>query len=143
MIRRAQKEDIRFIYEMGALLHKDYQKLNDLECMMNEDYFKIFVALDHDKIVGFLSITELYETVDILDLFVHEEYRRKHFASQLINYMISDVSDGVELFTLEVACHNKEAIQLYENFGFEIICKRLFYYDSDDAYLMGLRCNRE
>lgn len=143
MIRRAQKEDIEFIYDMGSILHKDYRKLNRLEHMLEEDYFKIFVAEENHQIVGFLSITELYETIDILDLFVLEDFRRKHYASQLLNYMISDASDTVELFTLEVSCENKAAIALYENFGFEVICNRMFYYDNGDAYLMGLRCNRK
>lgn len=143
MIRRALKKDVEYIYEMGSLLHKDYRKLNDLNALMNEKYFKVFVAVDNDKIIGFLSITELYETVDILDIFVMEDYRRRHYASQLLNYMISDVSDTVELFTLEVSSQNKAAVQMYENFGFEVICKRLFYYENSDAYLMGLRCKRE
>lgn len=143
MIRRALKEDVEYIYELGNFLHKDYRKLNDLNKMLNENYFKIFVALEDNKIVGFLSITELYETVDINDLYVCEEYRRHHLASQLINYMISDISDSVLLITLEVSCENSAAIELYKKFGFEVYCKRLFYYDSGDAYLMGMRCKRE
>ncbi len=143
MIRRATKKDIEFIYILGSMLHENYRKVNDLEVLMNEKYFKFFVAEEEKKIVGFLNVTELYETVDIIDLFVLPEYRRKHFASRLINYMISDVSDSVSLFTLEVGVYNKEAIALYRKFGFDIICKRLFYYGNQDAYLMGLRCKKE
>lgn len=143
MIRRSTKDDIDYIYEMGSKLHENYRKLNDVSKMLEESYFKIFVVEVDKKIVGFLSITELYETVDIIDLYVEEDYRGKHYASQLLNYMISDVSDEVSLFTLEVASNNNAAISLYKKFGFEIVCKRLFYYGDTDAYLMGLRCKKE
>lgn len=143
MIRRATKKDIDGIYELGALLHKNYRALNALDELMQKPFYRFFVAEKENKIVGFLSITELYDTVDILDLFVLPEYRRGHIGSQLINYMISDVGDQVKLFTLEVAVDNKAAIGLYQKFGFRIEKKRLFYYGDKDAYLMGLRCNKE
>ena len=143
MIRRATKNDIKSIYDLGELLHENYKTVNDLDTLMNEKYSKFFVAEIDQVIVGFLNVTELYETVDIIDLFVLPEYRRQHLASKLINYMISDVSDTVCLFTLEVGVKNKEAISLYRKFGFDIISKRLFYYGNQDAYLMGLRCNKE
>ena len=47
------------------------------------------------------------------------------------------------LITLEVNECNTPAIHLYEKFGFDIVCKRLFYYGSTDAYLMGRECNRK
>lgn len=140
MIRLATMKDIDVLYELGSLLHENYRTMNSLEKLLQEDYFKIFVAEIEKKVVGFLSITELYETVDILDLYVLEDFRRKHIGSQLINYMISDISDSVSLITLEVEVNNHAAISLYQKFGFEIIHKRLFYYGNNDAYLMGLRC---
>lgn len=143
MIRLANKQDIEVIYELGSILHENFRVVNNLEKMIDEVYFKIFVALEEEKIVGFLSITELYETVDIIDLFVLEKYRRNHIASGLINYMIGSIQNTVSLITLEVSIENHSAIALYEKFGFEIICKRLFYYNSTDAYLMGRKCVRE
>lgn len=143
MIRLANNQDISVIYELGTILHKNYRIVNDLEKMMSEPYFKIFVASYEKKIIGFLSITEFYETVDIIDLFVLKKYRRRHFGSLLINYMISNIGKDVSLITLEVNVNNKAAIALYEKFNFEVICKRIFYYGNEDAYLMGWRCIRE
>lgn len=143
MIRKAVKSDAESIYNLGSCLHENYRTANNLEQLMSESYFKAFVAEVDGKVVGFLSITELYETVDILDLFVLSDYRKKHIASQLINYMIGDVSEEIELFTLEVSKTNTAAISLYQKFGFEIVSERLFYYDNSDAYLMGLRCKKE
>jgi len=143
MIRHATKHDIEDIYNLGSLLHENFRKVNDLNKLFDESYFKVFVAIQENKVVGFLSITELYETVDIIDLFVLKDYRRLHIGSQLVNYMIGDVSNCVSLFTLEVSVDNVAAISLYEKFGFEIVGRRLFYYGDTDAYLMGRECKRE
>ena len=142
MIRFANKGDIEAVYELGSLLHENFRVVNHLEKLMEEEYFKLFVAEEEEKIVGFLSITELYETVDIIDLFVLESYRRQKIASHLINYMIGSIGPNVSLITLEVSVSNHSAIALYKKFGFDVICKRLFYYGSTDAYLMGRECKR-
>lgn len=142
MIRFANKSDIEAVYELGSLLHENFRVVNHLEKLMEEEYFKLFVAEEEEKIVGFLSITELYETVDIIDLFVLESYRRQKIASHLINYMIGSIGPNVSLITLEVSVSNHSAIALYKKFGFDVICKRLFYYGSTDAYLMGRECKR-
>lgn len=143
MIRPATSDDINVIYEMGSILHENYRRVNDLSQLIQLSYYHFYVVVEKNKVVGFLSVIELYDTVDIVDLFVFPLYRRKHYASQLINYMISDVNETVKLFTLEVSVDNLAAIALYERFGFQIERKRLFYYDDKDAYLMGLRCPRE
>ncbi len=143
MIRRATKQDFNSIYELGSYLHADYKKVNHLDFLINESVYKFFVADVDEKVVAFLSITEFYEVVDIVDLFVLPDYRGKHLASCLLNYMLGDISDQVEYLTLEVACNNAIAIQLYRNFGFEVVNKRIGYYSDQDAYLMGKRCIRE
>ena len=142
MIRYLNKGDIEAVDELGSLLHENILVVNHLEKLMEEEYFKLFVAEEEEKIVGFLSITELYETVDIIDLFVLESYRRQNIASRLINYMIGSIGPNVSLITLEVSVSNHSAIALYKKFGFDVICKRLFYYGSTDAYLMGRECKR-
>lgn len=141
MIRKASFEDIPTIYELGAMLHEDYKKLNNLEFLFHQDYFKAFVAEEDQRVVGFLTITEFYETVDIVDLYVIEAARGRKVASRLLNFMFGCISLNVELFTLEVAVDNVVALHLYQNFGFEIECIRKGYYGDRDAYLLGKRCS--
>ena len=43
----------------------------------------------------------------------------------------------LKLVTLEVATKNKEALALYDKFGFEVVHTREHYYNGDDAYLMA------
>ncbi len=86
--------------------------------------------------------TELEETIDINDIFVEEEYRRKNIASCLLDYMISELKSSIKLITLEVRKSNTKAIQLYEKFGFSIYHTRKDYYGTEDAYLMGRSIER-
>lgn len=143
MIRRAKLSDIEEIYKMGSVLHANYSVVNNLEQMLIDSFYKIFVAEIENKLVGFLSVLELQETVDIIDFFVLENYRKNHIGSQLLNYMIGDVSSTVKLFTLEVATDNQVAMKLYQRFGFEVVSTRENYYGDKDAYLMGLRCMKD
>lgn len=142
MIREANVYDILRINELGALLHPNFSRLFSINEMLEDGLSKVIVYLEDDKIVGFISATVLYETCDILSIVVDPAYRRKKIATNLIGYLIGDLGAHVALVTLEVATKNKEAISLYEKFGFEIVHKREHYYAGDDAYLMARKSEK-
>ena len=98
---------------------------------------KVIVYEKDDKVVGFIIATALYETCDILSIVVDPEYRRQGIGTNLIGYLISDLGEVLKLVTLEVATKNKEALALYDKFGFEVVHTREHYYNGDDAYLMA------
>lgn len=137
MIRPAEIGDIEEINNLGILVNSNFRKLFNIKDILNKKFSKIFVYIDNNQIVGFIHITELYEAADIINVVVKEEYRRNNIASNLIDYMLSDLSRGVKLLTLEVNVNNIAAIKLYKKFGFDIINTRKHYYNNDDAYLMG------
>ena len=142
MIRHATTEDIVEINKLGNELNKKFEKLFDLEEMFTKDYNKIYVAIEDEKIVGFLMAIMLYDTCEIINIIVDEEYRNKKIASSMIDYMITEFSDSINTLTLEVATDNTSAINLYKKFGLEIINTRKNYYDNKDAYLMGVKYER-
>ena len=88
-------------------------------------------------VVGFITATDLKETCDILSLVVDPKYRNKMVATNLLDYLISELDENLKLITLEVASKNIAAIKLYEKFGFEVVNVRKNYYKDDDAYLMA------
>lgn len=139
MIRYFKEEDIEKINELGNKITPNFSKTNDLEKLNEDKFTKILVYETDKKVVAFLMYTELEETLDINDIFVEEEYRRKNVASCLLDYMISELKSSIKLITLEVRKSNTKAIQLYEKFGFSIYHTRENYYDTEDAYLMGRR----
>jgi len=140
LVRRAVKKDIEAINKLGALLDNNFANLFNMKKVLKDKYAKVYVYEKDSQVIGFIHITALYETVDIINVVVDEKHRREGIASIMIDYMISGVSTKVEIITLEVAVDNKKAISLYEKFGFEIInTRKAYYYSNKDAYLMGKR----
>ena len=138
MIRKASVWDIPRINELGSLLNDNFSSVNHLNDMLEDGLSIILVYEKDDKIIGFISATDLGETCDILSLVVDPKYRNKMVASNLIDYLISELSEDLKLITLEVASKNIPAINYYEKFGFEVVnVRRNYYPDGDDAYLMA------
>lgn len=137
MIREANVYDVPRINELGSLLNNNFSKLFNINEMLEDKLSKVIVYENVDKIVGFITATALYETCDILSIVVDPKYRKQGIGTNLIGYLIGDLGEGLQLVTLEVATKNKEALALYDKFGFEVVHTREHYYDGDDAYLMA------
>ncbi len=136
MIRLAKLEDKKQINNLGLLLNPNYPKLFNLKDILKQSYAKIYVCEENNIIKGFLHVTILYEDVEIINIVVKEEERRKKIGSLLLDYFLSDLTNEVKSITLEVNEFNKAAINFYQKFGFEIISRRKNYYQNADAYLM-------
>lgn len=138
MVRYANIYDVPRINELGELLNDNFRVVNNISEMLDDNYTKVLVYETDDKVVGFITAVDLKETCDILSVVVDPDYRGQLVASNLIDYLISELDEDLRLITLEVASKNKAALNLYEKFGFEIVNVRKHYYpDGDDAYLMA------
>ena len=136
MIRYLKNEDFETIYKLGNEITPNFKKTMNLSEMMEDNYTKVFVYEEEKEVQGFLMYTELPDTIDIIDIIVAEDYRRKNIASCLLDYMFTEMPTSVQLITLEVRESNLPAIKLYEKFGFEIVNTRKKYYGEENAYLM-------
>ena len=142
MVRSMQLEDIEQVYRLGNLLNKNFSKTINLAQILEDSFTRVLVYEKNGKILGFIMYTELEESIDILNIYVKEEYRHQKIASNLLDMMFSTMKDTVKLMTLEVRKDNKSAISLYQKFGFEIVHVRRKYYGDMDAYLMGRRLEK-
>ncbi len=140
MIREANIYDIPRIYELGNLLQSNFSKVYNLNEMLEDKITKVIVYEEDNKVVGFLTATNLIETCDILSIMVDESYRRHGVASNLFSYLLGELSPNLKMITLEVASKNTPAFSLYKKLGFEIVNVRKNYYKDDDAYLMVRKC---
>ena len=135
MIRKVTEKDFSRIYELGKLLHENYENLYNLEELTKKEYFKTLVAEEQGNVVGFLMYTDLDGMIDIMDIVVDNSYRRQKIGSLLMDEMITN-SKKDSKFYLEVNVKNEPAIQMYEKFGFKKIHTRKKYYGEEDALIM-------
>lgn len=99
-------------------------------------------ALMSDKVLlGYLCFWTVQDEMQLLDLAVHPEYRRRGHGGFLLAKMIElALSKGIPRIWLEVRVSGSSARTLYEKFGFVESGRRRNYYTdpSEDAIVMSL-----
>jgi ribosomal-protein-alanine N-acetyltransferase len=89
------------------------------------------------RLAGYL-VCSRYETVwHLMNVAVDPDQRRRGIATTLINALFEQ-GGGINPYTLEVRVSNREAIAMYERFGFRSAGLRHGYYhdNGEDAVIM-------
>ena len=133
MVNNCTISDIDRIIELGKLINSNFDKLNNIEEIINKK--EIIGYYDNNKLVGFIIYEKLYEVIDLLYIVTDTLYRKHGIATTLMNELIKI---DFERIMLEVRCDISNAIKLYNKFNFKIINIREKYYDNIDAYVMEL-----
>ena len=134
MIREAIIADKQQINNLGLKLNSNYDKLFKLEDILKEDYAKILVYEKENKILGFIHVNILDDSMDIMNIIVDRKYQRQKIGTKLIEYLLT--SNDIKKMTLEVRASNNKAISFYKSLGFKIVHVREKYYGNEDGYLM-------
>ena len=135
MVNKIVIEELERFNELGLIVNKNFSNVYKLNDIIDSQYDDVYGYYINSKLVGFIHISKLYETMDIVNVVVDSEYRKQGIATKLIDYVINLYGD-VENIMLEVNDNNIGAISLYKKSGFEIINKRNNYYGSDAALIM-------
>src|SRR4051794_13900300 len=96
-------------------------------------------AVEGDRLAGYL-VCSRYDTVwHLMNVAVEPDRRRRGVASRLIGQLFENAGNTAP-FTLEVRMSNREAIAMYERFGFRSAgVRRRYYHDNgEDALIMWL-----
>jgi ribosomal-protein-alanine N-acetyltransferase len=113
--------------------------LNAFITQLAKDTSLCLVAEADGRIVGYTIATQYVEVWHLLDLAIHEDYRRQYLATELLEHLF-DISsrDKHRGYTLEVRKSNRGAIKMYESFGFICTGLRKSYYsdNGEDALIM-------
>ena len=97
------------------------------------------VALEDDRVVGYVGSQTVCGETDMMNIAVHPDYRRRGIAQSLIEVLIRELKNrGSICLTLEVRCSNDSAIGLYEKMGFRQVGLRKNYYRNprEDALIL-------
>jgi [ribosomal protein S18]-alanine N-acetyltransferase len=140
-IRQMCEKDIP---EIMAIEHSSFSTPWSEISFLNEVYkknafSKVIVWEAH--IIGYICVNYLLHESHILNLAVHQDYRRKGVATRLMNEILRELKKKECVFMyLEVRASNTGAQKFYEFFGFKVESIRKKYYtnpDEDALLMMG------
>ena len=108
-------------------------------CEKSSNPFVKYLGYIDGVIIGYIEYNDIYDTIDIVNVFVLKEYRNKGIGYALMSELISvSKTDLKKNITLEVNSLNFSAISLYQKCGFKKVGIRSGYYKGVDGYLMEL-----
>lgn len=129
-------EEVMILETSVFLSHPDPDGLKKA-CMRKENVY--MVAENEGEIIAYCTVVTSYETADLCNIAVRENYRKKHIAQMLLSECILQCkSINVERMLLEVRESNISAILFYKKMDFLQIGKRKGYYSqpAEDAIIM-------
>ncbi len=109
-----------------------------LDASVKGNGFVGYVAVENDKICGYIGADYCFEVADILLVAVDENFRRKGVATKLFEKVETELKENdVERIMLEVRKSNFAAQNCYAKLGFKVIAVREKYYQyTEDALIM-------
>ena len=126
-----------------AALEKDYfsdpWSENSVRYELNNPLSLWIVAVDGDRVVGYVGSQSVLGESDMMNLAVRKEYRRTGIGACLVLELVEKLrATGNYQLTLEVRASNTAAIHLYDKMGFLQVGKRPGYYHNpkEDALIL-------
>lgn len=98
----------------------------------NNPFEHFFGYFDNDILIGLISVSKIYERVEVNYIAVENKCRNKGIGKKLLDYG----TKGFKNISLEVSTENSGAIKFYLKNGFVKKAVRKKYYGNYDGYLM-------
>lgn len=139
IIRRMQLNDLKTVIEIESRSFPKPWSLNAFISQLARESSVCLVAEADERVIGYIVATKYVEVWHLLDIAVHEDFRRQYIATDLLEELFKRCGrERHRGYTLEVRKSNRGAIKMYESFGF--ICSGIrkgYYSDNrEDALIM-------
>ena len=138
-IRPMLLSDVEVIRSLERDIFSDAWSENNIKDSI-ESKFDYCVVIEEDyRVFAYIIFRVNMDEAELFRIATDKNSRNVGFAHELMNFMISYLRDmKVKKVFLEVRCQNKDAIRLYEDYGFKKLGIRKEYYNNptDDALLM-------
>lgn len=137
-VRKWVREDCFAVSEIEKLCFSDPWTEEMVIGSFSDDYFLGYVAETKGKIIGYIGLSVVFDTADVLLVAVIEKYRRRGVAKTLFARAFEEAREnGAERAMLEVDVKNAAAIGCYLCSGFKKVTERKNYYGAGkDAFIM-------
>ena len=110
----------------------DIKNIKDFDAFYKNSRYNIYEDYFENIFAGYLITYDNIDSLDIFEIAVDKNFRKKGIASKLLNR----INDERKIL-LEVSEKNEVAINLYKKNGFKMISRRKNYYlDGSDAIVM-------
>ena len=142
MITEMGERHVTQVAELEKLCFHDPWSEKSIAGELNNLLSLWVVAVDDDRVVGYVGSQTVCGESDMMNIAVHPDYRRRGIARSLVEYLIRELANrGSECLTLEVRSSNASAQALYEMLGFQQVGLRKNYYRNprEDALILRKR----
>lgn len=141
IIKEMTLSDLHEISKCLTTDFDDFWNVNILESELKNEFSKYIIAKLNDEIVGFAGVIDTVDQLEITNIVVKKNFRKKGIGSKLLENLIMLAKEaGKEKISLEVNSTNLPAIKLYEKNGFKNVGFRKKYYNNkDNAEIMTLK----
>jgi len=141
--RKMEPKDLEEILSMAASSPIPWSKNMFVEEMRNpfSHCFVIKVKeISKHQVVGFICFRNIGEESELLNIFVHPQYRQSGIGKKLMEFYIDFCHQiNIKTFHLEVNVSNHPAIHLYQLFSYQSVGVRRNFYE---GRFDGLRMTR-
>ena len=129
IISNMNENHVRQIAELERLCFHDPWSENSIASELGNRLSVWLVALDEDKVVGYVGSQTVIDETDMMNIAVHPDYRNRGVATALIVELTQQLKmRGSKGLMLEVRESNSAAISLYDKHGFlQVGCRRNYY----------------
>ena len=132
-------DHVQQIADLERICFNDPWSVNSIASELNNRLSCWLVALDNERVVGYVGSQTVLGETDMMNIAVHPDYRNQHTATKLIESLIAQLSgQGSHSLMLEVRSSNEPAKNLYAKLGFTVVGIRKNYYRNpkEDALIL-------
>ena len=129
IISNMNESHVQQIAELEKLCFHDPWSEKSIASELDNRLSVWLVALDEDKVVGYVGSQTVIDETDMMNIAVHPDYRNRGVATALIVELTQQLRmRGSKGLMLEVRESNSAAISLYDKHGFlQVGCRRNYY----------------
>lgn len=139
IITQMKENHVQQIAELERICFNDPWSENSIASELNNRLSLWLVALDGDKVIGYVGSQTVLGETDMMNIAVHPDYRKQGIANRMIDALISGLTErNSHCLMLEVRASNIPAKSLYFKLGFEEVGVRKNYYRNprEDALIL-------
>lgn len=136
---RMNKTHVEAVAQLETVCFSDPWSITSISSEVDNPLSLWIVALDGEKVVGYVGSQSVLGWADMMNLAVSPDYRRLGIGERLVNELTLQLKDNnVSCLTLEVRQSNSSAISLYTKLGFAEVGRRPGYYHNprEDALIL-------